>query len=119
MSEEKNRIKLDDLVVEEIRKVIDLTSQEHFPLSMSTITVDEIVKRLSSYEEILKPVRAIITVLCHWGSDKHRPLIQKIITRIAEVSIAQSGLTVLLQLRWYPIHLLLYTGGNAQSQISP
>ncbi len=113
MSEEKNRIKLDDLVVEEIRKVIDLTSQEHFPLSMSTITVDEIVKRLSSYEEILKPVRAIITVLCHWGSDKHRPLIQKIITRIAEVSIAQSGLTVLLQLRWYPIHLLLYTGGIA------
>jgi hypothetical protein len=113
IADDRYRIKLDDLIVQEIRKVLDLTSQDHFPLNINNITTDDIVSRLSKYEEILKPLRGIVTVLCYWGDEKHRPLIQKIISRLAERNIAQSGTTVLINLRWYPICLLFYTGGLA------
>ncbi len=114
IAEDKYRIKLDDLVVKEIRKVMDLTSQDYFPLSMSPINmVEEFTDRLSRYEEILKPLRAIITAICYYGDKKHRPLIKKTISRIAERNISQGGLSSLIHLRWYPICLLLYTGGIA------
>jgi len=113
ISEDRFRIKLDDLVAQEIRSVLSLTSVENFPLNMPDFTVDEIADRLSKYERILEPLRGIITVLCHWGGEEHKPLIQKLISRIAEKNVPESGIGSLLGLRWYPVSLLLYTGGIA------
>lgn len=113
ISDDRFRIKLDDLVVQEIRKVLDLTSPDDFPLQVSNLTSDEIVNRLSKYETIFKPLQAMIAVLCYWGNEKHKPLIQKTISRLAEANTSQSGLTNLIRLRWYPLCMLLYTGGLA------
>ncbi len=113
MLEDKYRIKLEELITKELRKAIDLTSKNHFPLQIRDLTDDIIIKRLGNYEEILKPLCGIITVLCHWGNEKHRKLIQNIITKIAENNTIDSGLTDLINLRWYPICLLLYNGGVA------
>jgi len=113
IAEDRFRIQLDDLVVQEIRRVLNLTSVENFPLSMPNFTVDKIGDRLSSYERILEPLRGIITVLCYWGQEEHKALVQKAISRIAEKNVPESGITSLLRLRWYPVSLLLYTGGIA------
>jgi len=113
ISDDRYRIKLDDLIVQEIRKALDLTSQDHFPLSVSNPTVDEIVNRLSMYEEIFRPLRAILTVVCNWGGEKHRPLVEKTISRVAERNTPEGGIKSLVRLRWYPLSLLLYTGGIA------
>ncbi len=113
ISDDKYRIKLEDLITQEIRKVLDLTSKDNMPLSVSNLTADEVSNRLSKYEEILKPLCDIIIVLCYWGRAEQVPLIRKIILRIAETNTTQSGLAALISLRWYPLCLLLYTGGIA------
>jgi uncharacterized caspase-like protein len=111
IGDDRFRIKLDDLVVKEIRKVLNLTSSDNFPLSMQSITPEDIVDRLSKYEKVIKPLCAIISLLCYWGNERQSPLIQKIVSRIAEANTPQSGSEWLVNLRWYPIYFLLYTGG--------
>ena len=114
VADDRYTIKLHDLVVQELRKVIDLTSPEHVPLRVpERITLDVVSDRLSKYEEVLRPLCEITAVLGYWGEEKHRPLLEKIIARIAEQNQSQEGLTILVELRWYPICLLLYVGGIA------
>lgn len=52
-------------------------------------------------------------MLARWGVDDHQHILGKILARLAERNDLQGGREPWLGLRWYPLTLLLYSGGIA------
>ena len=107
------RIRLDDLITKEIRKILVKTSNENFPVQTSDVTAEEFIGRLNSYESIIKDIQSIIILLSHWGNKEHKPVLQKIIARTVDNNAISDGKVIWLALRYYPSWLLLYSGGIA------
>lgn len=105
------RIRLDDLVTREIRKILSDTLDEHFPVQTADVTADDFIARLNAYETIIKDIQSIVVLLAHWGADEHMPVLRKIIARIVDNKQASGGKVAWLALRYYPSLLLLYSGG--------
>ena len=115
ISDDKYRIKLDDLAVQHIKKVKSLTTDSHFPMDAPSKTDEEFLEkfsnRLDQYESLAHDLQVIITLLAHWGSSLHIPTIRKIMARMSEWPKHQRGAVVWLNLRWYPAVLFMYSGG--------
>lgn len=107
------RIRLDDLVTREIRKILSETSDDKFPVQTADVSTDDFVDRLNSYETIIKDIQSIIVLLSHWGTGEHRPVLRKIIARVVDNKTTSGGKVIWLALRYYPSWLLLYSGGIA------
>jgi hypothetical protein len=52
-------------------------------------------------------------LVAKWGATEHQPILERIIARLADGNEMAGGKTVWLGLRWYPILLLMYSGGIA------
>jgi|CZKY01.1.fsa_nt_gi hypothetical protein len=113
ISEPRYRIRLDDLVASEIRAASYEIREDQFPLQTATVTSDDVVQRLRKYEGALSRLIAVTILLGRWGSVEHQPLIERIVARLADGTEIRSGKTAWLGLRWYPIMLILYSGGIA------
>jgi hypothetical protein len=112
ISDSRYRIKLDDLVTQEIRRALSLTTDDTFPVQGVDVTTEEFADRLARYESITRSLQAIIVLLAHWGGQDHIPVIRKIVTRMAEQRRSMNGSSVAwLNLRWYPATILMYSGG--------
>jgi hypothetical protein len=107
------RIRLDDLVTREIRKILFETSDEHFPVQTADVTTDDFVERLNTYENIINDIQSIVVLLAHWGTEEHMPVLRKIIARVGDNKKVMGGKAIWLSLRFYPSWLLLYSGGIA------
>lgn len=113
ISDHRYRIKLDDLVTQEVRRALSLTTDDSFPVQHVEATAEEFSNRLTSYELIMRNLHAITVLLAHWGSRDQIPVLRKIIARIAERQSSMSGVVAWLNLRWYPAAMLMYSGGIA------
>ena len=113
ISEPRYRIRLDDLVASEIRAASYEIREDEFPLQTATVTWVDIADRLRKYEAALSRLTAVTILLGRWGSLEHQPLIERIIARLADGTEPRSGKAAWLGLRWYPVTLLLYSGGIA------
>jgi hypothetical protein len=113
LSDPRYRIRLDDLVASEIRAASYSIREDEFPLQTATITPEEVAERLRKYEIALSRLNAITILLARWGTLEHQPLIERIIARLTDGTEPRSGKTAWLGLRWYPIMLLIYSGGIA------
>jgi uncharacterized caspase-like protein len=118
ISEPRYRIRLDDLVASEIRAASYEIREDQFPLQTATVTSDDIVQRLRRYESVLSRLMAVTILLGRWGTVEHQPLIERIVARLADGTEPRSGKTAWLGLRWYPIMLLLYSGGVAALSVN-
>ena len=112
ISASKYRIKLHDLVVQEMRRVASRTTIEKFPVQ-GQVTPEELVRRLGRYEEITRDLQSLICCLAHWGDDEHMPVLRKAFSRMADQQEIAGGSVVWLNLRWYPLELMMYTAGIA------
>jgi hypothetical protein len=113
VAELRYRVALDDLATSLCRGVVAQTSDEHFPLASDNLSADAIGERLKRYEGITEALQDVFIVMCHWGLTEHHGIIQKIMSRLAEVGDQRNGLVAWLSLRYYPTALLLYSGGIA------
>ena len=113
LSDRKYKIKLDDLVNQKLREVILLLSDEKFSMHGGGFNSEQFSKQLKLYEDVVKDVQSIISCIAYWGDNEHYQMINKILARISDNLEPQSGLTVYLNLRWYPLLLLLYSAGIA------
>ena len=113
LSDPRYRIRLDDLVATEIRAASYNIREDEFPLQTATVTPEEIAQRLGKYEIALSRLNAITILLARWGTPEHQPLIERVIARLADGTEPRSGMTAWIELRWYPIMLLMYSGGIA------
>lgn len=109
ISDERNRIKLDTIATKEIRRYLSLTSKEYFPLNTtSSITNDDVRHRFQQYEEISRNLQTIAIAVAYWGNSIHTSVLKKVIARLADHIELEGGNTVWLEMRWYPIYILLY-----------
>ena len=113
LSDSRYRIRLDDLVSTEIRSASYEIREDEFPLQTATVTLDLILQRLQKYEIALSRLTAISILLGRWGNAEHKPLIERIVARLADRTEIAGGKTAWLGLRWYPIMIILYSGGIA------
>lgn len=113
LSEPKNRIKLDDFVTEHLKKFINMTSLEQFPVEDSNAQKEEFLQRLQKYEEILKDLQKIVILLARWGNEEQLLILEKVFNRIAETDKGLSGLDLWVRFGWYPIQVLMYSSGIA------
>jgi len=113
LSDRKYKIKLYDLVNQKLREVILLLSDEMFSLLGGGFSPEIFSKQLKLYEDVVKEIQSIISCIAYWGDKEYFQLLNKILARISDNLEPQSGLTVYLNLRWYPLFLLLYSAGIA------
>lgn len=111
ISDERYRIKLDDLLTEELRKTLSYLNNKNFPLRTQSITNEDILNRLQKYELTIKRLESLIIPLSYWGSRNYSFIIQKAVSRLTDHIGRSDGTAVWLELRWYPLLLLLYYGG--------
>lgn len=107
------RIRLHDLVSQEVEKLYTDLSSEHSSLG-SSFSAEELVRRVRRYESLTEILLAIVTNGCYWGEQSHEYLWVDSLERIANQPELRSGLSYLKvwrQLSFYPALLLLYAGG--------
>lgn len=113
LSDTKYKIKLDDVVTAEIRRVLSLIDDEEFSVAQNNVSVEQFIDRLRRYEEAVEDLLTIVILLARWGGQEQRSILKKIFARISDSHRESSGKVLWLGLRWYPITLLMYAGGIA------
>lgn len=109
ISDQRYRIRLDDLATRETRRLLSLATNDKFPTNTEA-TPEAISDRLTQYETIVRNVQVLVTLLAHWGNQEQAAILCKIVTRVAEQEHSQSGAVVWLNLQWYPAARLTYSG---------
>jgi SIR2-like domain len=108
--DERYKIRLHDLVIQETENLHNKLSYEniplHFPLNPK--------ERVNIYESLMEILLSIVATGCFWGLEKHEHLWTNSLERIGDVPdfIGMSGQPNTL-FRFYPVLLLLYAGGIA------
>jgi hypothetical protein len=114
-------IQLDDVVTELADACVStLTDSALFPTAedkVRTDTIRYVVTRADRYFDTVQPLAEALTVGCAWGSDRHSPLWRRTIEAVARTAvgmpIGQQVQQALLELRAYPVLLLVYSAGLA------
>jgi uncharacterized caspase-like protein len=112
LSEDKHRINLHDLVASQVRNVLSITSDDHFPMH-GPWSKEIFLERITKYENATKDICSMEALIGYWGTLSHLDILTLPPMRMAARLRAESGLVVWNQLRWYPILLLMYSGGIA------
>jgi hypothetical protein len=112
LPEDRHRIRLFDLLMDEVTQVEAAVSLEHLPVDAGIeLTRDSYLRRLERYEETTKTLVHLLAVGGFWGEEKHDGLWVNIIDRLANRPIEYAGLTALVNLQRYPAVLALYALG--------
>ena len=112
LSDDRFRIRLDDAVSAQIRSVSYAIRDELFPLD-SDVSAEEFARRLSAYEDALKPLLETTILLARWGGEQHQPMVSKVISRLANGATERNGRAPWIGMRWYPLMYFMYAGGIA------
>ena len=110
LGDDRDRIGLYELVARETRHMMAMTSEDYFPVSIGW-SGEELAVRLQKYEEVTKTIREVETLIGHWGSSAHRASLTLALRRMSDRLGPQGGTSRWIALRWYPVLLLLYSGG--------
>ena len=111
LSDNRYKIKLHDLFSQKIREVASLLSSDHFKVQGISFSDDEFLNRIKLYEEVVKELQTMTTCVAYWGNKDHYQQLSRTISRLCDDFTPESGLVVWLNLRWYPIFLLIYSAG--------
>ena len=112
LANESSSIELHDFVIEEVRRFLSGTSEDNFKVQ-GQYSLDELLERISKYEEMSNDLTALTACIAYWAKPTHKVILQKILTRSTDRLDSHNGLVVWLNLRWYPLILELYCSGIA------
>jgi hypothetical protein len=110
--DEQQRIKLHDLVDNEVAKLLKEISEAGFALDVGPDGV-ELRRRVAMYEALSGTLLSLIATGCYWGETQHEHLWTKTLERVANSSKGAGGYEAWNKLRLYPALLLVYGGGIA------
>src|SRR5262245_27047949 len=114
LSEPRFRIRLDDQMNAAVRAVLTEVSGEKFPLSTPNPTGEDFAARLVAYEEAVGPLYAKAALLGKWATPEQLPTLTNMLARMSDgYADAQGGQSLWMDLRPYPLSLLLYSVGIA------
>lgn len=112
LSSDSSAIELHDLLANEVRRFLSITSDDSFPTS-GQFSKDEMLDRIGRYEEAATDLSLLLACIAHWGKAHHTNTMQKCIARSCDRLDTRGGLSIWIELRWYPLILELYTAGIA------
>lgn len=112
LSNDSSAIELHDQIANEVRRFLSITSEDSFPTS-GQFTKEELLHRISRYEDAAADLSLLLACIAHWGKATHTSTMQKCIARSSDRLEPHGGLTIWLELRRYPLILELYTAGIA------
>ncbi|MDD2376480.1 MAG: caspase family protein [Clostridia bacterium] len=105
ISNDKNKIKVYDLVNEELRKVLEIINTNSF----DDKDENAFSKRIKEYEDTIDTLQSILIVICYWGNTEYVNIVKKVFCILTDSIKSKSGISFLLDLRWYPIYVLFLT----------
>lgn len=107
------RIRFHDLVMGETEQLAESITDKHFSVDVRPVNKDEFLQRVKAYESLSETLRSIFATGCYWGLDEQNYVWVKSLTRLANNWDIHGGITALLDLRLYPVVLVMYAGGIA------
>ena len=113
LSDTKSTIQLHDLVVHQVRKILIETPKERFPVQGTGFSVEEFTRRIQFCETATQDLRRVLACIAYWGTEVHRAILTKALSRVTDHLESESGLVIWNSLRWYPTILLCYSSGIA------
>jgi hypothetical protein len=78
-----------------------------------TVTTEAFAARLRQYESSLARLNTAAVLVAKWGRVEHQQVLERIISRMTDGNEMTGGKVVWLGLRWYPLLMLMYSGGIA------
>lgn len=112
LANDSTSIELHDFVIDEVKHFLSNTSEDNFKVQ-GQFSTEELLERISKYEALTNDLAAILACIAYWAKPVHSNIIQKVLARSTDRLETQNGLTVWLNLRWYPLILELYCSGIA------
>jgi len=109
--DEKDRIRLHDLVTSAARDLKGELSDARFPVNGIPFPGTGIESRVRQYESLVDTIRALLITGCYWGEAYHDDMWVKAIEIIADQEFNRTGVNGWRQVSKYPILHLLYAGG--------
>jgi hypothetical protein len=110
LAEPRHRIRLHDLIHEETEKVCKELASERFSMRVPSLTKELFQRRMHQYEAVIERLMAMLAALSYYDAGENSHLLTRCIERLVQ-SPRRNGLTVLLDLQYYPALLLTYTSG--------
>ena len=75
------------------------------------VTYEYIRKRIDAYEQALAPLPSLLAYGCFFGTSRQNYLWATCLQRLVNARSGNGGYKLLLDLRKYPAHFLMYVGG--------
>lgn len=111
LAEPKYRIRLADLIGNEVDKIADATSGHSFALQGGpTPDTNSFTARVRAYEAACETLIAMAVVGGHWGEEWNHPAWQNALSRLA-ARRGEAGFSLWIELQRYPATLILYALG--------
>lgn len=110
LSEERHKIKLHDFMSQRTREVLARTGDDNFAVQ-GVMNKDVFLARIVKYEEAIHELIPQQMLLGRWGNPANAAILQLPLKRLTERLTIVGGSSSLIDLRWYPIFVLLYSGG--------
>ncbi len=113
LADDRYELELLDRIKREVRRALDAISDDKL-LCSGTVppTLEELLKRVAYYEEIMAPLCIALSTGCYWGRPAHDKRWRYVVERLADRPPI-GGIDVWIQLRRYPALLAMYAGGIA------
>lgn len=110
--DDRHRIALYQLVVDQREALVAQLSEEEFPLA-GAATIDDIQARMHKYEALVVPVLDFFVAGCRWSTPNQFSLWTDFIQRVADSNGRRTGQfnPILAKLRLYPALLFTYAAG--------
>lgn len=111
--DERHRIQLSDLVLNEANRVQQAMLSDKFPRSFQYQTYQQIATRITLYESEIDTLLEMMITGCYWGTGSQSLIWVSCLERIARPSELLDGDSNLLGLSLHPARLILYACGIA------
>ncbi len=112
LSEDRFRLRLHDYVAQEVREAMSQTAEDYFPITEEWSEA-RFIDRIHGYENMANKLIETAVLIGYWGESYQRTTLTLGIKRLGGRLEFKSGHSIWLNLRWYPVALLLYAGGIA------
>lgn len=111
LSERKYKIRLFDLVNEEIERVFSILSSDHFKTQGVDLDKESFSKRMHEYEETIKILIGTLATIAYFDEKgSNTSFFTQALERLSK-SLRRDGTVALINLQYYPCLLLIYVTG--------
>lgn len=106
ITDNKNKIKIYDIVTEETRKVVDILSSFSHNTDVKEDTLREYIEE---NEKTIEVLQSLLIIICYWGGEEYINIVKKSINILSSTIKAKIENTMLLDLRWYSVYLIYFS----------